>query len=523
MGRLWCSLYISGYKDAALVTTGPYSLCRHPLYLFSLIGFSGIGLATRSLTLTILVVGAFLLTYPSVIRREETFLLSKFGSDFEAYAAHTPRLIPRFAHRDEPEEPGLPQSVPPHHARCRVVRLGRRAPRRHSSHSGTPADPAALAADLTAYDERSPERFTLASCWSPVKWRTSAAPAFDTLMFSVATPGSVQASTACNLCGNTSVTVVSTRGRDGAPLRTVACKDCGLVWVDPRPHDTRQFYEDDYRRAYKHTFEPRPKHVLRAGRVALERLSRSRGHLRPGMIVLDVGSGGGEFCFLLTKLGHTVIGIEPNVGYAEYSRREYGLDIRRGFIGDVQLEPSSHDLVTIWHVLEHTENPGAVLTRVRDTLVPGGLLVVEVPNIEATCQSPRNTFHAAHLHHFNVATLEQLARRCGFRLLRHELSADGGNLTMFFNATEKVGAAANEGIPGNHDRVTGVLAKHLPWCHLIRPATGLRTLHRSVGQDLGGAVGPHEAAGVEWKSVAEPCVRRGSEAREGYKVVWGSP
>lgn len=87
-GRLWWSLYISGYKDADLVTTGPYSLCRHPLYLFSLLGFGGIGLATRSLTLTALIVGAFLLTYPAVLRREEAFLLSKFGPDFETYAAH---------------------------------------------------------------------------------------------------------------------------------------------------------------------------------------------------------------------------------------------------------------------------------------------------------------------------------------------------------------------------------------------------------------------------------------------------
>ena len=34
MGRMWCSLYIAGYKDNRLVTEGPYSLCRNPLYFF---------------------------------------------------------------------------------------------------------------------------------------------------------------------------------------------------------------------------------------------------------------------------------------------------------------------------------------------------------------------------------------------------------------------------------------------------------------------------------------------------------
>lgn len=42
MGRIWCSIYISGYKNNKLVMEGPYSLCRNPLYLFSYLGGVGI-------------------------------------------------------------------------------------------------------------------------------------------------------------------------------------------------------------------------------------------------------------------------------------------------------------------------------------------------------------------------------------------------------------------------------------------------------------------------------------------------
>ena len=48
-GRLWCSLYIAGYKDATLVCLGPYSMSRNPLYFFSLIGGAGVGLSTETL------------------------------------------------------------------------------------------------------------------------------------------------------------------------------------------------------------------------------------------------------------------------------------------------------------------------------------------------------------------------------------------------------------------------------------------------------------------------------------------
>ena len=77
VGRIWCLTYSSGYKSSELVTQGPYSVSRNPLYFFSFIGLIGIGLATETFTLTLFLIAFFALVYPAVIAGEEEFLRGK--------------------------------------------------------------------------------------------------------------------------------------------------------------------------------------------------------------------------------------------------------------------------------------------------------------------------------------------------------------------------------------------------------------------------------------------------------------
>jgi protein-S-isoprenylcysteine O-methyltransferase Ste14 len=102
LGRMWCSLYIAGYKDDKLVTDGPYSLCRNPLYFFSMIGVLGIGFATETFTFPILFVLLFALYYPFVIRSEERRLGQLFGAAFDQYTKRISAFFPRFSTFSEP-------------------------------------------------------------------------------------------------------------------------------------------------------------------------------------------------------------------------------------------------------------------------------------------------------------------------------------------------------------------------------------------------------------------------------------
>jgi protein-S-isoprenylcysteine O-methyltransferase Ste14 len=95
-GRAWCSLYIGGRKLSALVTTGPYSVSRNPLYIFTFIGVFGVGLQTGSVLPAAILASLTVAIFAMVVPHEERALRGAFGATYDAYRARVPRFWPRF-------------------------------------------------------------------------------------------------------------------------------------------------------------------------------------------------------------------------------------------------------------------------------------------------------------------------------------------------------------------------------------------------------------------------------------------
>lgn len=93
-GRLWSILYIGGRKNSELVTVGPYSMTRNPLYLSSLVGAVGIGLMFGSALLALLLGTIAYVVLARTASREEAYLRSSFGPAYDDYAARTPLFWP---------------------------------------------------------------------------------------------------------------------------------------------------------------------------------------------------------------------------------------------------------------------------------------------------------------------------------------------------------------------------------------------------------------------------------------------
>jgi protein-S-isoprenylcysteine O-methyltransferase Ste14 len=101
LGRVWSTLYIGGRKAAEIVTKGPYSICRNPLYAFSLTGVLGAGLLSGSFIMAAVFLATAYLVFSMTIRQEEEVLLASFGAPYADYVRRTPRLLPDFRLLDD--------------------------------------------------------------------------------------------------------------------------------------------------------------------------------------------------------------------------------------------------------------------------------------------------------------------------------------------------------------------------------------------------------------------------------------
>lgn len=154
--------------------------------------------------------------------------------------------------------------------------------------------------------------------------------------------------------------------------------------------------------------------LLRAfDRRRLSFLARAGAH-PPGRL-LDVGAGRGRFVAQARAAGWEADGIEPSSRGVAGGRAQ-GIELQQAGIADAAVPPASLDVVTLWHVLEHLDDPGGAVERIAGWLAPGGLLLVGVPNL-ASVQARAGGARWYHLDvprhrtHFTVDGLHALLRR----------------------------------------------------------------------------------------------------------------
>jgi|GEM_PF-4561396 len=196
------------------------------------------------------------------------------------------------------------------------------------------------------------------------------------------------------------------------------CDTCDLYFdpaADKLPSDYYEAHSD-----YNGKISSRQKMEERQRNIE-QRFSLIKSYLKRGMKILDVGCNDGMFLSSLIKKGFKkVTGIEASEKSAVHLKNS-GFTILQGTVENIGLPKGHFDCITMFHVLEHLQNPKEGLIYIRDALKNNGLVVVEVPNIK----SPSALLHGEswemiypeHRYHFSKSTLTRLFGSAGFNIL----------------------------------------------------------------------------------------------------------
>lgn len=238
----------------------------------------------------------------------------------------------------------------------------------------------------------------------------------------------------CPGCGETGVRTLFSAGdrlyhTTDKSFLVVECKTCRLIRLEPRPSEKElaDYYPHEYwyepdSDAASRMEESYRRFVLRDHVNFVMRALEDSGE---NGVVVDVGCGGGLFLKMLRERGRPVLGLETSHSAASAAWNRNRVAVICGDLSKSPIERGGCAAVTMFHVLEHLHDPVGYLRSARDLLLPGGRLIVQVPNASSWqflmfgehwngVDVPR------HLVNYRQRDLENLLEYCGLEVVRRK-------------------------------------------------------------------------------------------------------
>lgn len=255
---------------------------------------------------------------------------------------------------------------------------------------------------------------------------------------------------ACNFCAGRDLKVLSRKGQNDLPIRAVICKNCGLIFINPRMTAEWYFkyYQDEYRAK---TIDNNPARLFDLNAhfnecyqhgIALAELIRA--YLKSSEPILEVGSGiGGVLSGLREVFKLEVLGIEPSAQEASLAESK-GIKTLNFLLEEVDKKAENlgkFSMIVCTQSLNHLLDPAFFLRWSKNHLADDGILVLEVMNFRYQLKKAgfyKNAVKIDHPYMFTPETLTDFVKSAGFEIL--------------YFATDEVGDF-NSGLPDTHIRL----------------------------------------------------------------------
>lgn len=191
----------------------------------------------------------------------------------------------------------------------------------------------------------------------------------------------------------------------------VKCKECGLIFTNPMPN-MRDAYQDVVDPIYMASEKQRRETARRV-------LKEIRQYVPDGGRLLDVGCNTGLFLDEAEKF-YKVEGVELSQWASAIAAKHHLVHTQP--ISELGLT-EKFDVVTLFGVIEHFDNPTLELQSIAQVLKPNGLFVVYTGDVEAWL--PRILgkswwwFQGMHLFYFSLKTLSKMLNNVGFDVVEN--------------------------------------------------------------------------------------------------------
>lgn len=196
------------------------------------------------------------------------------------------------------------------------------------------------------------------------------------------TPGDFPGAQSCPHCGSGDLRNFSANAHDETEdvrIGIYACPACDFAWQWPWPRSAEsssEYFASEYESAADGSYFD----TERRTEIAAQQLAYVADTVGGPARLLDIGGGDGAFGEAVAAAGWDVTGVDPAM--PAHKIGDGNPHFVRGFADDL---PASEkfNVVTMWDVIEHLEDPQAVLQSAADRLLPGGYLFVETGNYQS--------------------------------------------------------------------------------------------------------------------------------------------
>ena len=201
------------------------------------------------------------------------------------------------------------------------------------------------------------------------------------------------------------------------------CASCGQ-WIS-------QCTSDQYWKSMEEFNEPRgtlpdertKSRSLRRSKKYLDTISQLVGKPPSEISLLDVGCSSGAFLGAAVTLGYKAEGVEP-AQRAAATAQAAGLKVHRGLLHEAEFADGQFDAVTLLEVIEHLNEPLALLKECQRILRPGGILLVGTANADSWSAHAFGAQwdylsiakHGGHVSFFNPGSLEKLGKQAALEV-----------------------------------------------------------------------------------------------------------